>query len=992
MAFHPFEVNAVHLTYAFLGGFVVLFGMFSLFIKERAYIGEAVIATVFGIIIGPEALNLFNPNGWGGGENAEVTNEITLEVTRVVIAIGVFAIGVELPKAYMRRHWKSIAFLLGPAMVWGWMISALLIWALIPHMHFLTALAIAACVTPTDPILAQAVVGGKFADKHVPAHIRHILVAESGCNDGAAFPFLYLALYLILDANDGYAVGQWFYITWLYEVALGITIGTLVGFIARKLMKFSESRGLIDRQSFVAQYISMAVLTIGLTTLLGSDDLLAAFACGTAFAWDGFFNKATEDSMFSNVIDLLFNVAAFVYIGAIIPFSSFKDASLSLTPWRLVVLAICILLVRRLPIILALYKWIPDIHTLREAAFVGWFGPMGVGAIFIATLARTQLPVDAEESPDDQVQLLAHTIQPVVAFLVLCSVLCHGLSIPFFSLTKRVHSITHTWSRTSFDRGDDPAWATHTRRINPGDKITINRDDDGVAIRANMDADDGPDDGTADRGGGIIDEKPADQQGSSSTASDSSQTMAASASDAEKGIARGGGGGEASDESDRDSAARAADDRRREEEEEGRHTPVLAEYREGDNLVRERKRNSEEEVRVEVIKNYFRENKESESSWFKHPHPLRNREVDLLQQHLPHSAEKARTHLQQDESPIDELGMGMMRKKDLDEEEEEEEERVRDNEKRERALRHGDDVDEERDHDESHHHHQPGGQGDPPQPNEGETKPPRKPGQRRRQGSKSQDSGQPERSDDPIDLSGEPHLNENMPNPSEVPADDNDDEYEDIEEPRQRSAGPSSSASSSRPRQTGRKESYRPPTILINNRPQNRRRVSLRSNMRHTMLGASRTEPGTRLRDAEEGAARIPEEDDEQDTTPSPPTISLRPPSPPRNTSIRFAGNVNEASGSAPGQQYYRRPPSSGNPELSLFRSQSVQSERSLRFAPEVAESSETAPGPAYYKRSSPSGGNQSLSISRSQSVQSQSSNKSKKGGIFGLFGGGKSE
>lgn len=84
------------------------------------------------------------------------------------------------------------------------MISALLIWALIPGLSFLSALVIAACVTPTDPvsartssgsksdnqILAQAVVGGKFADKHVPAHIRHLLSAESGCNDGAAFPFL----------------------------------------------------------------------------------------------------------------------------------------------------------------------------------------------------------------------------------------------------------------------------------------------------------------------------------------------------------------------------------------------------------------------------------------------------------------------------------------------------------------------------------------------------------------------------------------------------------------------------------------------------------------------------------------------------------------------------------------------------------------------------------------------------------------------------------
>lgn len=65
--------------------------------------------------------------------------------------------------------------------------------------------------------------------------------------------------------------------------------------------------------------------------MLGSDDLLSAFACGSAFAWDGFFNKATEDSAFSNVIDLLFNCAAFIYIGALIPFEDFNDASIGVS-------------------------------------------------------------------------------------------------------------------------------------------------------------------------------------------------------------------------------------------------------------------------------------------------------------------------------------------------------------------------------------------------------------------------------------------------------------------------------------------------------------------------------------------------------------------------------------------------------------------------------------------------------------------------------------
>lgn len=163
------------------------------------------------------------------------------------------------------------------------------------------------------------------------------------------------------------------------QVILGTIIGALIGFGFRHLMKFCERHDLIDRQSIVAQYVSLAMLTIGVCTLLGSDDLLAAFACGTAFAWDGFFNRQTEQSSFSAVIDLLFNVASFVFVGAWMPFSSFQDAELTLSVWRLIVIAILVLLLRRLPIIIALYKWIPDIKTFREAVFSGHFGPIGIG-------------------------------------------------------------------------------------------------------------------------------------------------------------------------------------------------------------------------------------------------------------------------------------------------------------------------------------------------------------------------------------------------------------------------------------------------------------------------------------------------------------------------------------------------------------------------------------------------------------------------------------
>lgn len=171
------------------------------------------------------------------------------------------------------------------------------------------------------------------------------------------------------------------------QIILGVVLGAIIGYGFRHIMKFCERKDLIDRQSYVAQYVSLAMLTIGVNTLIGSDDLLAAFSCGTAFAWDGFFNQQTEQAVFSSVIDLLFNIASFVFIGAWMPFNDFSNASLTLSVWRLIVIAILVLLLRRLPIMIALYKWIPDVKTFREAIFSGHFGPMGVGKLHICPCA-----------------------------------------------------------------------------------------------------------------------------------------------------------------------------------------------------------------------------------------------------------------------------------------------------------------------------------------------------------------------------------------------------------------------------------------------------------------------------------------------------------------------------------------------------------------------------------------------------------------------------
>ncbi|GAA5973897.1 hypothetical protein JCM11641_001205 [Rhodosporidiobolus odoratus] len=495
------EVNIVHLAISILSLFITFFGLFSGFVKERMYVGEAIIATCFGIAFSAYGAGIFAPRTWASGHH---TDELTLELTRIIIALSVFAVGVELPKAYVWRHWRSLSMLLGPIMLVGWMVAAALMYAIIPGLEFLPALVAAAAVTPTDPILASSVVGkGKYAQEHVPSHIRHILQAESGCNDGAAFPFLYLALFLLLRDHHsvGHAIGYWVLLCLLYQIVLGCIIGAAVGVAARKILKFAKRRELIDRESMVAMYVALALLVTGLTTLAGSDDLLAAFACGTAFAWDDWFTESIEESNFSSTIDLLANCAIFIYLGATMPFDAWNNEYTTLTPWRLVLLCLGILTLRRLPGMYALQWWIPDIKTRREAVFAGHFGPMGVGAIFISTLAAEKLPTP-NIPPENSIDYLALIITPVTYCIVLSSILVHGLTISFFTLGRRVHSRVQSFSRTftaqsgdtasRFGRTlsfrtrdlqtDEPSWMSRVKRATRAEDIVINRDDDGVAV------------------------------------------------------------------------------------------------------------------------------------------------------------------------------------------------------------------------------------------------------------------------------------------------------------------------------------------------------------------------------------------------------------------------------------------------------------------------------------------------------------------------------
>ncbi|KAI4133550.1 MAG: hypothetical protein LQ347_002129 [Umbilicaria vellea] len=436
MPWKQIEATAPHLTYLILSAFLILYALFSLLIRNRLHVSEPPLATVIGIAFGPRGVGVLDPHSWGWQDN------ITQEATRVIVGIQCFAVGGELPKAYFARHWKSVGMMLGPVMVYGWMVTALCAYLLLGTGPG-TSLLIGACLAPTDPVLAASVLADSKFSHRVPARLRHMLSAESACNDGVSFPFLYAALLPMINATAGAAVKEWFLATLLWQCTFGLLMGFLIGHIANRALRFSESRGYIGRSSFLVFYLLLAIFAIGVGSTLGTDDFLVAFGAGTGFAWDGWFARKSKSAHLPNIIDLLLNSSMFVYFGASIPWSNFTGSSdtPSVTLPRLFALLALVLLVRRIPIVLAVKRWVPDIRTYREALFCGHFGPMGLGALFLTIEARASLETGTSEPLPHPPTHSPHKaaielIWPVVCFIVLGSTMVHGLSVAAISVSS----------------------------------------------------------------------------------------------------------------------------------------------------------------------------------------------------------------------------------------------------------------------------------------------------------------------------------------------------------------------------------------------------------------------------------------------------------------------------------------------------------------------------------------------------------------------------
>ena len=230
---------------------------------------QIVISTITGALFSPFVAGLIEPLEYANGSQ-ETLDTITHYLTRIVLGVQLVLAGIQLPPKYVKKNWKPLSIILGIGMTLMWLLTSLIVWGLVPDIHFVYALAIGATMTPTDPVLSASILKGHFADKYIPQDLRMLIVSESGFNDGLGFPFIFLPLNLILFANVtgarlsesggvGRAIGLWFGDTLGYVILLSVVYGAIAGFITKFLLAWARRHHYMAHELFLAAPIALAV-------------------------------------------------------------------------------------------------------------------------------------------------------------------------------------------------------------------------------------------------------------------------------------------------------------------------------------------------------------------------------------------------------------------------------------------------------------------------------------------------------------------------------------------------------------------------------------------------------------------------------------------------------------------------------------------------------------------------------------------------------------
>ncbi|MDY6999123.1 MAG: cation:proton antiporter [Actinomycetota bacterium] len=394
-------MNLVNVALVVGAGAVVVLVLFSERLSSWS-LPAPLLAVVIGAAIGPHALDAIPFD-----RLAEYRDPLLTEGSRIALGVGLVGVALRLPHGYWQANWRWIAGIIGAGMAVMWLTAAGLLVAV--GLPLTIALLVGAMLTPTDPITTTPVVTGTNAEKYVPDRVRFNLSGESGVNDGLGFLFVMLPLLLLTVETPGDAWGQWFLDVVLWKVLGAAALAAGAGAVFGKAYVACRHRGYLDDGSLLIVAIPVGLFMLGLLKLLGTDGILGVFVTAAVFGQVvGQSSENVQDTV-ADALTRLLMIPLFLLFGVFLPFPAWS----ALSPVLLLGLAAAVFVRRALAVWLVspVYR---RLHTRPELAFMSWFGPIGVSALYYA--------MDAAGRLGDE-RIFAY-----VSFAIAVSVVAHGLS------------------------------------------------------------------------------------------------------------------------------------------------------------------------------------------------------------------------------------------------------------------------------------------------------------------------------------------------------------------------------------------------------------------------------------------------------------------------------------------------------------------------------------------------------------------------------------
>jgi NhaP-type Na+/H+ or K+/H+ antiporter len=345
---------------------------------------------------------------------------LTKHLTELCVIVALTGTGLKIDRPFSWRAWRIPIRLATVAMLVTIGLLALVAWQ-VGGWAPATAVLLGATLAPTDPVLAGDVQvegpgqGGEDA-------VRFSLTGEAGLNDGLAFPFVWLALWL----NRGVPEASGSFIEWLlydlgYRVGIGVGAGWLSGKVLAYLILGLPQRIRIDPEAYGFVALAITLTSYGLTELLHGYGFLAVFVSAVAIrGYERTHDFHQEMHDFSDQIErVLIAILLMLFGGAI------ASGLLEELTWPDVVVGLLLLLVIR-PVV----GWFTlggTKATPRQRWVIAGFGIRGIGSFFYLAFA---LELADFEQP--------HRLWALVGFVVLVSVCIHGvLSTPVMDWIDR---------------------------------------------------------------------------------------------------------------------------------------------------------------------------------------------------------------------------------------------------------------------------------------------------------------------------------------------------------------------------------------------------------------------------------------------------------------------------------------------------------------------------------------------------------------------------